>query len=40
MAIGHGHLRHALDLPNPPVDIDKKAKEVARRFVAAYARAQ
>ncbi|AYG94686.1 TetR/AcrR family transcriptional regulator [Brevundimonas naejangsanensis] len=38
MALGHGHLRSVLGLPHPAVDdVPARAREVARRFVRAFA---
>lgn len=36
MALGHGHLRSILGVPQPAMDIDARAAEVARRFVLAF----
>lgn len=38
MVLGHGHLRSVLGLPHPAVgDVAARAREVARRFVRAFA---
>jgi TetR/AcrR family transcriptional regulator, mexJK operon transcriptional repressor len=37
MVLGHGHLRGVLGVPHPPVDIDARARETARRFIRAFA---
>ena len=38
MALGHGHLRAILGVPHPPLaDVRGRAREVARRFLRAFA---
>ncbi|WP_278070099.1 TetR/AcrR family transcriptional regulator [Brevundimonas sanguinis] len=38
MALGHGHLRSVLGLPHPDIaDLPARARDVARRFVRAFA---
>ena len=38
MVLGHGHLRSVLGLPHPDIaDLPGRAREVARRFVRAFA---
>ncbi len=38
MVLGHGHLRGILGLAHPPIDLDTRARETARRFLRAFAR--
>jgi TetR/AcrR family transcriptional repressor of mexJK operon len=37
MVLGHGHLRSVLGVPHPPIDRDRRATEVTRRFLRAFA---
>jgi TetR/AcrR family transcriptional repressor of mexJK operon len=37
MVLGHGHLRSVLGVPHPPIDRDRRAAEVTRRFLRAFA---
>ncbi|MDZ4362255.1 TetR/AcrR family transcriptional regulator [Brevundimonas sp.] len=37
MTLGHGHLRGALGVPHPPIDIPRRSAEVAHRFIRAFA---
>lgn len=37
MVLGHGHLRGVLGVPHPEFDRDKRAAEVVRRFLRAFA---
>lgn len=37
MVLGHGHLRGVLGVPHPEFDRDKRATEVVRRFLRAFA---
>jgi AcrR family transcriptional regulator len=36
MVLGHGHLRGILGVPHPAFDRDRRAAEVARRFIRAF----
>ena len=36
MVLGHGHLRGILNVPHPPFDRDRRAAEVAARFIRAF----
>lgn len=38
MVLGHGHLRGMLGLAHPPIDVETRARETARRFLRAFAR--
>ncbi len=38
MVLGHGHLRGVLGVVQPPIDIDRRAAEAARRFMRAFAK--
>ena len=37
MTLGHAHLRHMMAVPHPPVDVDERARDTARRFLRAFA---
>jgi AcrR family transcriptional regulator len=36
MVLGHSHLRHVMGVPQPPFDIEAKARDAAIRFIRAF----
>lgn len=37
MTLGHAHLRHMMAVPHPPFDVERRARDTARRFLRAFA---
>ena len=33
----HSHLRHMMAVPHPPLDVERRARDTARRFLRAFA---